>query len=260
MSGRPKRVRARKSKKGRLAAPRRGELNEERSQTEVTAALAAKERGGKTDTMFARVTGHLGMGRVKARLPTGKDSVEIYIQIPNVFGRKGVTPINSQTVVAVYVGLDFDPLAFDASVHFKMTSILNDMQAGQLVEAEVIPSWMTSTADPADAAAKGEEEAYVFDYSGVKEGEDEESGEDEDDEDDDEDDEKDSGEEEKKSKGKNVVHMVSDAAAGGAGTSVAVAKPTADKSKAKAAKPDHRKGGKSGAPADDDDDPGFSFE
>jgi hypothetical protein len=244
MSGRPKRVRARKSKKGRLAAPRREELNEERSQTEVTAALAAKERGGKTDTMFARVTGHLGMGRVKARLPTGKDSVEIYIQIPNVFGRKGVTPINSQTVVAVYVGLDFDPLAFDSTVHFKMTSILNDMQAGQLVEAEVIPSWMTSTADPADAAAKGEEEAYVFDYSGVKEGEDEdeESG----------DEEEDDVSSEEDGKGKNVVHMVADA------TAVAAAKP-ADKSKAKAAKPDHRKGGKSAAP-EDDDDPGFSFE
>jgi len=251
MSGRPKRVRARKSKKGRLAAPRREELNEERSQTEVTAALAAKERGGKTDTMFARVTGHLGMGRVKARLPTGKDSVEIYIQIPNVFGRKGVTPINSQTVVAVYVGLDFDPLAFDSSVHFKMTSILNDMQAGQLVEAEVIPSWMTSTADPADAAAKGEEEAYVFDYSGVKEGEDEdEESEDEESGDSKEEKDKDSSEEDK-SKGKNVVHMVAD------GTAATVAKP-ADKSKAKAAKPDHRKGGKSAAP--EDDDPGFSFE
>jgi hypothetical protein len=239
-----------------LAAPRREELNEERSQTEVTAALAAKERGGKTDTMFARVTGHLGMGRVKARLPTGKDSVEIYIQIPNVFGRKGVTPINSQTVVAVYVGLDFDPLAFDSSVHFKMTSILNDMQAGQLVEAEVIPSWMTSTADPADAAAKGEEEAYVFDYSGVKEGEDEdEESEDEESGDSKEEKDKDSSEEEK-SKGKNVVHMVADGTAV-AGTTAAAAKP-ADKSKAKAAKPDHRKGGKTTEP--DDDDPGFSFE
>lgn len=244
MSGRPKRVRARKSKKGRLAAPRREELNEERSQTEVTAALAAKERGGKTDTMFARVTGHLGMGRVKARLPTGKDSVEIYIQIPNVFGRKGVTPINSQTVVAVYVGLDFDPLAFDSSVHFKMTSILNDMQAGQLVEAEVIPSWMTSTADPADAAAKGEEEAYVFDYSGVKEGGEEESGDEEDGSDEGSSDGKDGA------PAKNTVHMVTEAAA--------VAKLTADKSKAKAAKPDHRKGGKTTEP--DDEDHGFSFE
>jgi len=237
-----------------LAAPRRGELNEERSQHEVTAALAAKERGGKTDTMFARVTGHLGMGRVKARLPTGKDSVEIYIQIPNVFGRKGVTPINSQTVVAVYVGLDFNPLAFDSTVHFKMTSILNDMQAGQLVEAEVIPSWMTSTVDPADAAAKGEEEAFVFDYSGVKEGEDEDEESEEEESGDGKGEEKDKdSSEEDKSKGKNVVHMVADATA-----VAAVAKPV-DKSKAKAAKPDHRKGGKSGAP-DDDDDPGFSFE
>ena len=257
MSGRPKRVRACKSKKGRLAAPRRGELNEERSQTEVTAALAAKERGGKTDTMFARVTGHLGMGRVKARLPTGKDSVEIYIQIPNVFGRKGVTPINSQTVVAVYVGLDFNPLAFDSTVHFKMTSILNDMQAGQLVEAEVIPSWMTSTVDPADAAAKGEEEALVFDYSGGKEGDEEESGEGSTDEEDEEEEDEDEGdEEEKKGKGKNVVHMVAETTTVAA--AAAAAAKTVDKSKAKAAKPDHRKGGKTTEP--DDDDPGFSFE
>ena len=256
MSGRPKRVRACKSKKGRLAAPRRGELNEERSQTEVTAALAAKERGGKTDTMFARVTGHLGMGRVKARLPTGKDSVEIYIQIPNVFGRKGVTPINSQTVVAVYVGLDFNPLSFDSTVHFKMTSILNDMQAGQLVEAEVIPSWMTSTVDPADAAAKGEEEAFVFDYSGVKEGDEEESGEGSKDEEDEEEEDEGDEEEEKKGKGKNVVHMVAETTTVAA--AAAAAAKTVDKSKAKAAKPDHRKGGKTTEP--DDDDPGFSFE
>ena len=130
------------------------------------------------DTMFARVTGHLGMGRVKAKLPTSRDFAEIQIQIPNVFGRKGVTPINSQTIVAVYVGNDFDPLRFDASVHFKMTSILNDKQAGELLEAGVIPAWMT-VADT-DAPDSEKTVGYVFDYSGAKseeeDGDEEEEG------------------------------------------------------------------------------------
>jgi len=176
MSGKAKRVRGRKSKKGRLAAPRRTELNEGRSDRIVAEAIAAKDRGIKYDTMFARVTGHLGMGRVKAKLPRERDFAEIQVQIPNVFGRKGVTPINSQTIVAVFVGMDFDPQKFDANVHFKMTCILNDRQAGDLLEASVIPSWMTI----ADTTATGDGDArdgFVFDYSGVKESEESEEGE-----------------------------------------------------------------------------------
>ena len=190
MSGRPRRVRACKSKKGRLRASVRQDLNEERSDAVVAEAIAAKERGAPFESLFARVTGLLGMGRVRANLPTGHTSTEIKIQIPNVFGKKGVTPINSQTIVAIFVGKDFNPLAFDATVHFKLTSILNDKQSGHLVEAGVIPDWMTAvTAEGTETA--GAPEAFVFDYSDKK---------DEEDEDDDEEDE-----EEKDEKKKAVV-------------------------------------------------------
>jgi hypothetical protein len=161
-----------------MTAPRRQELNEGRSETVVADAIKAKERGIPFDTMFVRVMGHLGMGRVKASLPTERGPIEIKVQIPNVFGRKGVTPINSQTVLAVFVGTDFNPLSFDTSVHFKLTSILNDKQVGDLLEANVIPMWMTAVDTTATESGEAGA-AYVFDYSDVKEGEDEEDEEDE---------------------------------------------------------------------------------
>jgi len=125
------------------------------------------------------------MGHVRANFPSGKGStVEIKAQIPNVLGRKGTTPINSQTVVAVYVGHGFDASKVLPDTHFKIVAVLRDSQAAQLVEAGVLPEWMTLR--DASATAETPDEGFVFDYTDAKGGdEEEEEEEEEDDEDED---------------------------------------------------------------------------
>ena len=168
-----KKNRAHKSGKGRLSGSKRESQNADRSELAVQNAIHAVGSGAPVDTLFARVMGHLGMGHVKANLPLKNgSSVEIKAQIPNYLGRKGTTPINSQTVVAIYTGFGFDTLKFDAGTHFKITSILRDSQAAQLVEAGVLPEWMT--VKEASTKSDGVEEAYTFDYIGEDDEEDEE--------------------------------------------------------------------------------------
>jgi len=158
-----------------VTGARRAEVNDVRSEGLVTGAIDAKQRDVPFETLFARVTGHLGMGRVKANLPSDRGITEIQVQIPNLLGRKGATPINSQTVVAVFVGKDFNPNKFDATVHFKMTCIISPRQVGALAEAGVVPEWMT-VSDAAAAGGAGGDTGITFDYTGA-EGDDNEDSE-----------------------------------------------------------------------------------
>jgi hypothetical protein len=157
-----------------VTGARRAEVNDVRSDGLVTGAIDAKQRDVPFETLFARVTGHLGMGRVKANLPSDRGITEIQVQIPNLLGRKGATPINSQTVVAVFVGKDFNPNKFDATVHFKMTCIISPRQVAALAEAGVVPEWMT-VSDAAAAGGAGGDTGIVFDYTGAEADEDEDS-------------------------------------------------------------------------------------
>jgi len=89
---------------------------------------------------------------------------EIQAQIPNVFGRKGSTPINSTTVVTIVVGEDFDvEKDITPTSHFKIESILSDDQARSLSKKGIVPDWMLiiDAADAAAAAAAAEE-MYTF--------------------------------------------------------------------------------------------------
>ena len=173
MPPKSKRVRACRSGKGRVTGARRAEVNDVRSDGLVTGAIDAKQRDVPFETLFARVTGHLGMGRVKANLPSDRGITEIQVQIPNLLGRKGATPINSQTVVAVFVGKDFNPNKFDATVHFKMTCIISPRQVAALAEAGVVPEWMT-VSDAAAAGGAGGDTGITFDYTGAEGDEDSE--------------------------------------------------------------------------------------
>jgi hypothetical protein len=211
----------------------RESLNADRSEQAVQNALKAVESGASVDVLFARVTGHLGMGHVRANFPSGKGStVEIKAQIPNVLGRKGTTPINSQTVVAVYVGHGFDASKVLPDTHFKIVAVLRDSQAAQLVEAGVLPEWMTVR--DASATAETPDEGFVFDYTDAK-GVDEEDEGDEDDEDEEDD------EEEEDTKP--------------AAAAAAVAVPA---QKTKSGKPNHR--ATAAMNTLDEDGTGFSFE
>jgi hypothetical protein len=104
---------------------------------------------------------------VLAAIDTKHGPREIQAQIPNVFGRKGSTPINSTTVVTIIVGEDFDPdTDITASSHFKVECILSDDQARTLSRKGLVPDWMLiiDAADAASAAAAAEE-LYTFEAS-----------------------------------------------------------------------------------------------
>ena len=145
-----------RSKKGRLTGGKR---------QEVCANRNAKILSGEVrDIAFARVRKHLGSGRVLVAIDTKHGPKELQAQIPNVFGRKGSTPINSTTVVTIIVGEDFDPETdITASSHFKVESILSDDQARTLSRKGLVPDWMLiiDAADAATAAAAAEE-LYTF--------------------------------------------------------------------------------------------------
>jgi len=155
-----------RSKKGRLTGGKRQEVNANR----VAKILSGEVR----DIAFARVRKHLGSGRVLAAIDSTHGPKEIQAQIPNVFGRKGSTPINSTTVVTIVVGEGFNA---DKDVtptsHFKIESILSDDQARSLSKKGMVPDWMLiiDAADEAAAAAAAEE-LFTFE---AEEDEDEES-------------------------------------------------------------------------------------
>lgn len=223
----PRRARARKSKKGRLSGAMRESLNADRSDMAVQNALKAYESRTSVDTMFARVTGHLGMGHVRANIPNAEGKpIEIKAQIPNVLGRKGTTPINSQTVVAVFVGHGYDTTKFEKDTHFKITAVLRDSQAAQLVEAGVIPTWMTLK--DASTTSGEVEEGYVFDYGGVKE----------------EDDSEESSDEESSAVPSNTVDSgpLAESSDESGSEKKAAAKPAEKAGKGKAGKTNHRSG------------------
>jgi cobalamin biosynthesis protein CobT len=88
--------------------------------------------------------------------------------------------------VAVYVGHGFDASKVLPDTHFKIVAVLRDSQAAQLVEAGVLPEWMTLR--DASATAETPDEGFVFDYTDAK-GVEEEDDEDEDEEEDDEEEE-----------------------------------------------------------------------
>jgi len=157
------------SKKGRISGDKRAK---------IATMRASKILSNQSGVIFARVVKHEGMGHVAALIDSRKGQVEIKVQIPPVFGRKGATPINSTTVVAIYVGEGFDASNFEPSTHFRIETILTDQQAYELVQDGVIPEWMTHVEKKGDIQIpeQGAGGGYEFDRSG-KEEEDEESGE-----------------------------------------------------------------------------------
>lgn len=157
------------SKKGRLSGSARKELNNKASAGAVDGAIY-----GKDDTvMFARVTKMLGMGHVTVMVPTKTGVKELTARIPNKFGKRGATPITSNTVVSIYVGKDFDPAqSIRPSEHFDITAILNDKQTYELFKREIIPEWMLKSPDEVTSGVVKNTvsgDGYEFDYSEPKE-------------------------------------------------------------------------------------------
>ena len=170
------------SKKGRLAGGARKEINASRSADTIAIAfMSDKERekkGKKMDFVFGRVTKMTGANHVRVAIALRRGgSREILARIPNIFARRGATPINDRTVVSIYTGPDFDPDSKPTDVaaeHFDITSILSDRQIVDLKKAGVIPEWMTTSDAEASKAGKVDEVGFEFDYTGVEDEDEEE--------------------------------------------------------------------------------------
>jgi len=159
------------SKKGRLSGGARKAINDQRATDAVN--------GRMEGITFGRVTKMLGANHVTVAIQHKHGIKELRARIPNIFTRRGATPITTRDVVAIETGKGFDPnVNIKTSDLFDIKVILTSKQANKLHNNGEIPSWMIDvTGDAATATATDEVGGYDFDYSGVKEGdeEDEES-------------------------------------------------------------------------------------
>ena len=153
------------SKKGRLTGAARKQINDRR----VNDAMSGKS----DDVAFARVTRILGANHVRVAIASKHGPIELDARIPNIFGRKGATPITTRDVVTIYVGRDFDADTSDyATAHFDITSIFTQKQAHAMWKEGTIPQWMIHEDGSAVASTIDNEGGFEFDYSAVDEDED----------------------------------------------------------------------------------------
>ena len=165
------------SKKGRLSGGARKELNERRGGDIVTAHLdAITKKRIVLDTAFARVTKHVGVNHVQVTLPARHGSLGLHVRIPNIFTRKGATPITTRSIVSIYVGPDFDSMDYTPSKGdlFDIVALIGAKDVTRLTKAGLIPEWMLRMEDVAAAAKSGEDLGFVFEDE--DEDEDEEAG------------------------------------------------------------------------------------
>jgi hypothetical protein len=177
-----------RSKKGRLSGDARKEINATRI-ADMFKLLSDIQRGRKTkdivDFAFARVIKALGANHMRVAIDGPHGPFEIIARIPNIYARRGATPVTTRSVVTIYTGPGFDAKTYtpSSSDQFDITAILSLKDTQKLRDLGYIPDWMMREADAIyveGAIAEG----YEFDYSGGLAEEDED--EDDDDEDDDE--------------------------------------------------------------------------
>jgi len=159
-----------KSKKGRISGTKRQEINEQRAAAAIS---------GRLDGIaFARVTKMLGQAHVKVAIEYKHGMKELNARIPNVLGRRGATPITTNDIVAIEVGIGYDPdTPSSPGEHFDIKTILTKKQAYKLKEDGLIPDWMVNDID-GDKSADAKDGGFEFDYNETK-GEDDDSDEDE---------------------------------------------------------------------------------
>lgn len=165
------------SKKGRLSGGARKLISAKRA----TEAASGRMEG----VVFARVTKMVGENHVMVSIEAKHGPKELRARIPNIFARRGATPVTVRDVVAIEVGKDFDPDDPENPIRksdlFDIKAILTSKQVYKLKQAGEIPAWMSAESTDSVAAAKAEEEGFEFDHSAIKEEgeEDEESSSDE---------------------------------------------------------------------------------
>jgi len=169
-----------RSKKGRLAGGARKEINESRATEAVSVAfMSDKERAKKSvvvDFVFGRVTRMTGANHVRVAIASKHGPKEISARIPNIFARRGATPITTRSVVTIHTGPDYDPdirSIETALEHFDITSILTERQVGDLIKSALIPEWMNNVDVAPGTSGKSDMDGFIF---GEPDDDDEEEG------------------------------------------------------------------------------------
>lgn len=151
--------------KGKLNGAARKELN-------MAASSAVVERtvvGTNEDTVFGRVTKMWGNGHCQTLVQSNGMRVELHkVRIPrNRLGKKGSTPINMSSVVAIFVGKEFEASKVRDTDQFDITAILDDKQVRSLVKQSLVPSWFLKNAEEIAAAGPTvvEDEGFEWDTS-----------------------------------------------------------------------------------------------
>lgn len=163
-----------RSKKGRLAGGARKEINETRATEAVAVSFMSEaERTAKhkvLDFTFGRVTKLTGANHARVAISSKHGKREVLVRIPNIFARRGATPITDRSVVTIHTGPDFDPdgVAETKSVeHYDITSILTARQICDLQKLGVVPEWMTFVDVSDTAIARSDIDGFVWDYGGA---------------------------------------------------------------------------------------------
>ena len=133
------------TKKGRLNGAACKELN-------MNAANKVLDRtvvGTNEDTVFGRITKMWGNGHCRAIIQWNDVRAELNkVRIPkNRLGKKGSTPITLSSVVAIFVGRDFDVSNLKEGDQFDISAVLDTRQARALVKQELAPGWFLKSAD-----------------------------------------------------------------------------------------------------------------
>ena len=132
------------TKKGRLSGSACKELNSIAASKVVERSIV----GTNEDTAFARVVRMMGFGHARVIVQVSSGTKELLARIPkNKFGKKGSTPITTNSVVTIFVGKDFDPSSMSQGDHFDITSILDDRQLRDLIAKQIVPSWMLKSVE-----------------------------------------------------------------------------------------------------------------
>lgn len=160
-----RKTRSKRSSKGRFSGGARKELNEER----VSKTIAGEASG----IQMARVVKILGMGRVNILTEMKGRPETVQARIPSIFQRKGATPIDTDSIVSIFVGEDYDPKVDTLmGSHLEITAILSNKDVQALKDRSEIPAWMTQR-EPLSYSASmisaPDDLGFEFDYTGIEE-------------------------------------------------------------------------------------------
>ncbi len=158
-----------RSKKGRLSGGARKEINERRSSEAIARLLTPKATDPPIDFVVGRVAKITGANHVRVAIDSKRGAKELPARIPNVFSRKGATPITTRTVVLIYTGEDYDPnAAAESGEHFDIIALLTDRQASELMKAGMLPNWMIVGDSDNEGGIGIEGAEFEWDYSEKK--------------------------------------------------------------------------------------------